>query len=99
MLGLRSLPQINIIMINKISFIVFCLLLITSCGSDDSFEEAIIGTWTGNLTQVDCCTYDVEITISSLTLTRTSQRGATLIVVPRSVMTIYSSVMISAIIP
>ena len=62
-------------MINKISFIVFCFILITSCGSDDSFEEIIIGTWSGNLTQVDCCTYDVEITISSLTLDQNIATG------------------------
>ena len=55
-------------MINKISFLIFCVLLITSSGSEESFEEQLIGTWTGNLLQVDCCTFDIEVTITSLAI-------------------------------
>lgn len=54
------------IMHNKIIIAIILALLMTACGSEESFEDKIIGTWTGNLTQPDCCTFDIEVDITSL---------------------------------
>lgn len=50
-------------------------MILGSCTSEPTFEEKILGTWTGNLTQLDCCTFDIDVNISSLEVGQNTARG------------------------
>ena len=62
-------------MLNKITILFGLMLVMASCGSDESLEDQFIGRWTGNLTQPDCCTFDIDVTISGLEVGQNSATG------------------------
>jgi hypothetical protein len=50
--------------------LILSILIFTffSCSKELTFEEKFEGQWTGLLTQKDCCTFDMNVTISQLIL-------------------------------
>jgi len=53
----------NIRLYSLVSLVIIC-----SCSSEESFEESISGRWTGVITQQDCCTFDLNVDIGTLSL-------------------------------
>jgi hypothetical protein len=56
--------------------LLLSFILIMSCSKELTFEEKFEGTWTGLLTQKNCCTFDTQVTISALVIGQNSANGA-----------------------
>ena len=50
---------------NKLFFVI-SILFIISCSKEQTLEEKLEGQWYGVITQKDCCTFDTDITITTL---------------------------------